>query len=109
MSLKYSTVEPGSVVSSQTLIQKIYFPRLAIPLAAVLPGMVDFMLAFLVLIGPLMQLDQAILDVAPFSHVPKVPGAGVSAVPLAWLLGIAAALAAAGLAGFRRRDMVSTA
>ncbi len=63
--------------------------------------------AFLVLIGPLMQLDQAILDLAPFSHIPKVPGADVSAAPLAWLLGIAALLATAGLAGFRRRDLVS--
>ena len=65
--------------------------------------------AFLVLIGPLMQLDQVILDATPFSHIPKVPGADVSAAPLAWLLGIAVVLAAAGLAGFRRRDLVSTA
>jgi ABC-2 type transport system permease protein len=65
--------------------------------------------AFLVLIGPLMQLDQAILDVAPFNHIPKVPGADVSATPLAWLLGVTAVLTAAGLAGFRRRDLVSSA
>jgi putative exporter of polyketide antibiotics len=65
--------------------------------------------AFLVLFGPLLRLSQGILDLAPFSHIPKVPGAAVSATPLAWLLVIAAALAAAGLAGFRRRDLVSTA
>jgi ABC-2 type transport system permease protein len=65
--------------------------------------------AFLVLFGPLMQLDQTILDVAPFTHIPKVPGADVTATPLAWLLAITVALAAAGLAGFRRRDLVSTA
>jgi ABC-2 type transport system permease protein len=65
--------------------------------------------AFLVLIGPLLRLSHWLLDVAPFSHIPKVPGADVSAVPLAWLLGIAVVLAAAGLAGFRRRDIVSTA
>jgi ABC-2 type transport system permease protein len=65
--------------------------------------------AFLVLIGPLLRLDQVILDLAPFAHIPKVPGASVSAVPLAWLLVIAAVLAAAGLAGFRRRDLVGTA
>lgn len=41
----------NSVVSSQELIRRIYFPRLAIPLAAVLPGLVDFVLAFLVLLG----------------------------------------------------------
>src|SRR6266542_2733529 len=65
--------------------------------------------AFLVLIGPMLRLSHWLLDVAPFSHIPKVPGADVSATPLAWLLGIAVVLAAAGLAGFRRRDLVSTA
>jgi lipopolysaccharide transport system permease protein len=34
-----------SVVGSQQLITKVYFPRLAIPLAAVLSGVVDFLLA----------------------------------------------------------------
>jgi polyether ionophore transport system permease protein len=65
--------------------------------------------AFLVLFGPLLRLSQGILDLAPFSHIPKVPGAAVPATPLLWLLVIAAALAAAGLAGFRRRDVLSTA
>jgi ABC-2 type transport system permease protein len=65
--------------------------------------------AILVLLGPLLRLNPWLLDVAPFSHIPKVPGADVSATPLVWLLGIAAALAAAGLAGFRRRDIISTA
>ena len=41
----------NSVISSQELIRRIYFPRLAIPLAAILPGLVDFVLAFLVLLG----------------------------------------------------------
>ena len=65
--------------------------------------------AFLVLLGPLMQLSQWVLDLAPFSHIPKVPGADVSALPLAWLLAVTAVLVAAGLAGFRRRDLVSSA
>lgn len=41
----------GSVVGSANLISKVYFPRLAIPLAAVLAGLVDFGVAFLVLLG----------------------------------------------------------
>ena len=41
----------NSLVSSARLIKKVYFPRLAIPLAAVLSGVVDFLLAFLVLLG----------------------------------------------------------
>src|SRR6266511_426381 len=41
----------NSLVGSANLIKKVYFPRLALPLAAVLSGGVDFMLAFLVLLG----------------------------------------------------------
>jgi ABC-2 type transport system permease protein len=67
--------------------------------------------AFLVLLGPLLQLSQWVLDLAPFSHIPKLPGDQVQVVatPLVWLLVITVALAAVGLAGFRRRDILSTA
>jgi lipopolysaccharide transport system permease protein len=41
----------NSLVGSQQLITKVYFPRLAIPIASVLAGVVDFALAFLVLLG----------------------------------------------------------
>lgn len=41
----------NSLVGSQQLITKVYFPRLAIPIASVLAGAVDFALAFLVLLG----------------------------------------------------------
>jgi lipopolysaccharide transport system permease protein len=41
----------GSLVSSQHMITKIYFPRLFLPAAAVLSGLVDFLIAFVVLIG----------------------------------------------------------
>ena len=40
-----------SLVGSANLIKKVYFPRLVVPLAAVLSGVVDFALAFVVLIG----------------------------------------------------------
>jgi lipopolysaccharide transport system permease protein len=40
-----------SVVASANLITKVYFPRLVIPLASVLSGVLDFLLAFGVLIG----------------------------------------------------------
>ncbi len=42
-----------SLVLSQNLLKKVYFPRLAIPLAAVLAGLVDFALALAVLAGML--------------------------------------------------------
>lgn len=47
-SLSQST---SSLVSSQNLLKKVYFPRLAIPISAVLSKLVDFLLAFIVLVG----------------------------------------------------------
>jgi lipopolysaccharide transport system permease protein len=41
----------NSLVGSANLLKKVYFPRLAIPLATVLSGVVDFALAFVVLLG----------------------------------------------------------
>jgi lipopolysaccharide transport system permease protein len=41
----------SKLVGSADLVKKVYFPRLAIPIAAVLSGIVDFALAFLVLLG----------------------------------------------------------
>jgi lipopolysaccharide transport system permease protein len=41
----------NSLVGSAHLITKVYFPRLVVPLAAVLSGIVDFVLAFIVLLG----------------------------------------------------------
>ena len=40
-----------SLVGSAHLITKVYFPRLIIPLSGVLSGLVDFGIAFLVLVG----------------------------------------------------------
>jgi lipopolysaccharide transport system permease protein len=41
----------NSLVAGRNLITKVYFPRLAVPLASVVSGLVDFVLAFIVLIG----------------------------------------------------------
>lgn len=41
----------GSLVSNQSLLTKIYFPRLALPIAAVLAGLVDVAISFLVLLA----------------------------------------------------------
>ncbi|MBE2192956.1 MAG: ABC transporter permease [Anaerolinea sp.] len=40
----------NSLVGSSNLIKKIYFPRLIIPLSSVMSGVIDFLLAFAVLI-----------------------------------------------------------
>lgn len=41
----------NSLVGSQNLIQKVYFPRLVMPIASIISGAVDFVLAFVILIG----------------------------------------------------------
>jgi ABC-2 type transport system permease protein len=75
-------------------------PRLTVAGWAALVG-------FLLLaeLGPVLGLDRAVLNLSPYAHVPKLPAAELTVTPLAWLLAIALALAIAGLAGFRRRDV----
>jgi lipopolysaccharide transport system permease protein len=46
-----ATKSGNSLVASSNLITKIYFPRMAIPLALVISGLVDFALSFVVLLG----------------------------------------------------------
>ncbi|MEU6454831.1 ABC transporter permease [Streptomyces sp. NPDC047065] len=56
-------------------------------------------------VGPALDVPQAVLDVSPFGHLPKLPGGEMSWSPVLVLLLIAGALVAAGLAGLRRRDV----
>ncbi len=56
-------------------------------------------------LGALLGLNHLIVDASPFAHVPKLPGTAFTATPLLWLTAITVALTAAGLAGFRRRDI----
>ncbi len=44
------TQASNSLVGSSNLLKKIYFPRLVIPIASILAGLVDFALAFTVLV-----------------------------------------------------------
>ncbi|MGH3487785.1 MAG: ABC transporter permease [Actinopolymorphaceae bacterium] len=58
--------------------------------------------------GSLFELNQSVMDVSPYAHVPKLPGGEMSWPPLLWLVGIAAALTVVGLVGLRRRDVPVT-
>ncbi|MEJ5369465.1 MAG: ABC transporter permease, partial [Bryobacteraceae bacterium] len=58
-----------SLVGSANLIKKVYFPRLAIPVAAVCGGVVDFLIAFGVLL-----LMMGYFGVAPTANVVWLPG-----------------------------------
>lgn len=52
----------GSLYYSQSLITKVYFPRLVVPIAPVLGKLVDFLIAFIILIGMMLW----------FGYVPNV-------------------------------------
>ncbi|HEX8135977.1 MAG TPA: ABC transporter permease [Pyrinomonadaceae bacterium] len=41
----------NSLVRNERLLTKVYFPRLVIPISSVLGGLVDFLIAFVVLVG----------------------------------------------------------
>jgi lipopolysaccharide transport system permease protein len=45
------TYASNSLVGSANLIKKIYFPRMVVPISGVISGIVDFVLAFTVLLG----------------------------------------------------------
>jgi lipopolysaccharide transport system permease protein len=76
----YSLTESsGSLVTNQNLITKVYFPRLIIPLASVLAGLVDFAISFSVLL--LLMLYYGVM-----------PQVAVLTVPLFVILAVLAAL-----------------
>ncbi|MFI5101035.1 MAG: ABC transporter permease [Actinomycetes bacterium] len=56
-------------------------------------------------IGPVVGLDQKVIDLSPYAHVPRLPGGDADPASLAWLLGIGAVLVVGGLVAFRRRDV----
>ncbi|CAM5657290.1 ABC transporter permease [Streptomyces coeruleorubidus] len=58
-------------------------------------------------VGPALDVPQAVLDLSPFGHLPKLPGGSMEWGPVVVLTGLAVALVAAGLAGLRRRDMIT--
>ena len=56
-------------------------------------------------LGPVVGLDQRVLDLSPFAHVPRLPGSSAAAPALLWLTLIAVLLTVAGAAAFRTRDI----
>ncbi|HEY2963678.1 MAG TPA: ABC transporter permease [Pyrinomonadaceae bacterium] len=74
------TESSNSLVRNQNLITKVYFPRLVVPLSAVLAGLVDFAIAFVILLG--MMLFYGI-----------VPGSQILALPFFILLAVMTAMA----------------
>jgi lipopolysaccharide transport system permease protein len=73
------THSSNSLVENGQVLTKVYFPRLILPLASVLAGLIDFVIACVVLVG--MMLYYSI-----------VPGWAVLTVPFFTLLALGAAL-----------------
>jgi ABC-2 type transport system permease protein len=57
------------------------------------------------LLGDVFDLPSWIVGVSPYQHVPRLPAAEATIVPLAVLATVAAGLTAVGLTAFRRRDV----
>ncbi len=55
--------------------------------------------------GELLDLPSWLVDLSPFQRTPRVPAAGLSLVPLVVIAAAATGLTAAGMAGFRHRDI----
>ena len=72
----------NSLVNNQSLITKVYFPRLLIPMAPLLVGLVDFSMAFLVFFVMLFVYGM-------------LPGMAILALPLFVLLALLTALTVA--------------
>jgi lipopolysaccharide transport system permease protein len=70
----------NSLVNNQGLITKVYFPRLIIPIAPLFVGLVDFGIAFVVLLGLMLYYG-------------ITPGVAILTVPLFLLLAVLSALA----------------
>ena len=72
----------NSVVLNQNLVTKIYFPRLAIPIATVLAGAVDLVLSFLLLVALTIYygvpLSPRMLWIVPFSLLALTTALGVA-------------------------------
>src|SRR2546430_7453222 len=70
----------NSLVANERLITKVYFPRLVVPISAVLGGVVDFLIAFAILL-------------VMMAYYRITPTAAILTLPLFLLLTVATALA----------------
>jgi len=71
----------NSLVQNQHLISKVYFPRLIVPLASVIAGLLDFAIAFVLLLGMMVYYRVS-------------PGYGMLLLPLFVLLAVLTSLTA---------------
>lgn len=109
--------EPGTEVARLVGAALVQLPAawvlagIALLLFGLLPRMTTAVWGVLVAclligqLGAVLQFDQWVLNLSPFTHVPQLPASDLTWAPLVWLTAVAAALIAAGMAGARRRDI----
>jgi lipopolysaccharide transport system permease protein len=73
------TQSSNSLVNNAHVLTKVYFPRLIIPFASMIAGLIDFAIAFVVLVGIMFYYD-------------IIPGWALITLPFFVLLALAAAL-----------------
>jgi ABC-2 type transport system permease protein len=98
----YSLVYLPPVLLLDALVVLLFgwLPRAAAATWAVVAGC--FVIGWL---GGLLKPPQWVENLSPFTHVPQVPAADVTAAPLAALLALTVAGVVVGWAGFLRRDI----
>lgn len=77
------TESSNSLVANERLITKVYFPRLVVPIAAVLGGLIDFAIAFVVLLAMMIYFG-----IVPGWPIVILPGFILLAVMTALAVGL---------------------
>src|SRR5260370_6794289 len=77
------TESSNSLVANERLITKVYFPRLVVPISAVLGGLIDFAIAFVILL-----LMMAYYGIAPTRAVLALPALVLFAIITALAVGL---------------------
>jgi ABC-2 type transport system permease protein len=110
-----STADFGAIVAGVL----VYLPAvwvltgIVVLLFGFLPRLVTYawglLVAFFLLdeLGPLLSLPSWTMNLSPFAHIPKLPGATMTWTPVVALTLLAAALVIAGALRFRQRDLTT--
>jgi ABC-2 type transport system permease protein len=88
------------LVASLALLVVAFLPRYAAAAWAILAAVV-----VLGEVGPLLRVDHWVLDISPFTHIPRLPGGSMDWTSVGVLTAAATALTTLGLAGLRYRDL----
>ena len=89
------------LLASIALVTIAMIPRASVSVSWSLLG-VCVVISFM---GPLLGLPDWVSRLSPYDHIPKLPAADLTVLPLLALTAVAAAAAVVGLAAVRRRDI----